>query len=458
MRSALERFVERRPAPRGLRFPAAASRSTAAAAAAVSLRQFGRPVGRARCCRPAAARAPRPCAPAPAPDLRAARPIARICASSRAADAFSERERSSRPARSARSARVLLADRVRVRLQTLELAARFFQSLLLIEAGLFLLAHQRLALLRAAPASAGLRAPAAPAPAAPPKAAIPPARIPRPACAARDRAPARLFPAPAAGARRCSRSSARRAVPRSSSSSSAVSSSASRCASFHLAAQFAQLALQRQRTAAGLAAAADRVAVIADAVLQQEIAIRIRGGQRLRRAAVGDQEAARQPRQQALRSLREPVGQPQRVAQPADDARRARTDPAQAAKPRSPPDAPGTSRGRRNPRASAPRRARLRPSRPPPRIRALRAGTSSQAFSQAGSATSTKSASTPAGLKPSIWPCSSPSEQALHRFGGVGAMRKNLFERILAGLLPRQRRASSPPASAAPRPCAPAAP
>ena len=42
-------------------------------------------------------------------------------------------------------------------------------------------------------------------------------------------------------------------------------------------------------------------------------------------------------------------------------------------------------------------------------------------------------------------------EQPLHRFGGVGAMRKNLFERILARLLPRQNAARFLPASAASR-------
>ena len=47
--------------------------------------------------------------------------------------------------------RVLFADRVRVRLQALELAASLFQRLLLIEASLLLLAHQPLALLALRP-------------------------------------------------------------------------------------------------------------------------------------------------------------------------------------------------------------------------------------------------------------------------------------------------------------------
>ena len=46
-------------------------------------------------------------------------------------------------------------------------------------------------------------------------------------------------------------------------------------ACFHLRAELAQLALQRQRTAARLPAAAHRVAVIADAVRQQEVGVRM---------------------------------------------------------------------------------------------------------------------------------------------------------------------------------------
>ncbi len=51
----------------------------------------------------------------------------------------------------------------------------------------------------------------------------------------------------------------------------------------HFAGQLAQLALQRQRTAAGLLAAAHRVAVIADAIRQQEEELGMRRGQPLRR-------------------------------------------------------------------------------------------------------------------------------------------------------------------------------
>ena len=46
-------------------------------------------------------------------------------------------------------------------------------------------------------------------------------------------------------------------------------------AGFHLADEFAQFALQGERAASGFASAADGVAVVADAVGQQEVAIGI---------------------------------------------------------------------------------------------------------------------------------------------------------------------------------------
>ena len=61
-------------------------------------------------------------------------------------------------------------------------------------------------------------------------------------------------------------------------------------------------------------------------------------------------------------------------------------------------------------------------------------------FFPGGVGTSTKSASTPAGLKSFDLAVLDGSEQPLDAFGGIGAMRKNLFERILARFLPRQLR------------------
>ncbi len=65
----------------------------------------------------------------------------------------------------------------------------------------------------------------------------------------------------------------------------------------HFAGQLAQLALQRQRTAARLLAAAHRVPVIADAIRQQEEKFRMLGRQLLRRRAILCQKTMRQPRQ-----------------------------------------------------------------------------------------------------------------------------------------------------------------
>ncbi len=75
----------------------------------------------------------------------------RICASSRAAAAFSERAAFFETGQVGAQRGMLFAHRVRVRLQTLELAARFFQRLFLIEAGLLFFGDQRLALLALRP-------------------------------------------------------------------------------------------------------------------------------------------------------------------------------------------------------------------------------------------------------------------------------------------------------------------
>ena len=258
-------------------------------------------------------------------------------------------------------------------------------------------------------------------------------RVPVPRRAARCRAPA--LPAPPSAA------------------------SASRCASFHLRAQLAQLALQRQRTAAGLAAAAHRVAVIADAVLQAgnsnpdvavaSVCAAARSVTRKQRASRGSKPCGACAKPLVRRS----------VSRSRPTTPGCGTDPARAATRRSLPDEPGTSRGRRIRRASAPRRARLRPSRRTTTYSSSSCRNSSHAFSQAGSVTSTKSASTPEGLKSCDLAVLDRGEQALHRFRGVGAMRQNLFERFLARLL---RAISAARVSSsfcrAPRPCAPGAP
>ena len=64
---------------------------------------------------------------------------------------------------------------------------------------------------------------------------------------------------------------------------------------------FAKLALQSQRTAAGFLAAADRMAVIADAVGQQEVRVRILQRKSLRGRTILGDVAARQTRQQIRR-------------------------------------------------------------------------------------------------------------------------------------------------------------
>ena len=84
-------------------------------------------------------------------------------------------------------------------------------------------------------------------------------------------------------------------------------------AGFHLRAELAKLALQRQRTAARLAAAADRVAVIADAIRKQEIVIGMRGSQTLGCGVILDQEAVSEPGQ-IVRLV-----QAQRIAQASGD-------------------------------------------------------------------------------------------------------------------------------------------
>jgi len=87
-----------------------------------------------------------------------------------------------------------------------------------------------------------------------------------------------------------------------------------------LAGELAQFALERQGTGAGLASTRHRVAVIADAVGEQEVVIRILRGEALRGLPVFGDEAARQARQQRGWRRGEPVGHPDHVGETADDA------------------------------------------------------------------------------------------------------------------------------------------
>ncbi len=85
--------------------------------------------------------------------------------------------------------------------------------------------------------------------------------------------------------------------------------------SFHLGSELAQLALQRQRAPARLAAAAHGMAVIADAIRKQEVIIRMFGSQSLGRGVLPDQETFRETRQ--IVSL----AQAERIAQTTRDLR-----------------------------------------------------------------------------------------------------------------------------------------
>jgi hypothetical protein len=83
----------------------------------------------------------------------------------------------------------------------------------------------------------------------------------------------------------------------------------------------AQLALEGQRAAGALLAAAHRLAVVADAVRQQEVEGGVLDGQPLGGGAVLDQESPRQERQALQRGAAEAVGEPQHLGQPGDDVR-----------------------------------------------------------------------------------------------------------------------------------------
>jgi hypothetical protein len=76
-----------------------------------------------------------------------------------------------------------------------------------------------------------------------------------------------------------------------------------------LAADFAEFALEGERTAAGLLAAADGVSVVADAVRQQEVQVGMLRREALGCCAVFGDVAARQTRKKVRRSEAEPVRQ-----------------------------------------------------------------------------------------------------------------------------------------------------
>ena len=83
---------------------------------------------------------------------------------------------------------------------------------------------------------------------------------------------------------------------------------------------FAQFALESKRAAARLLAAADGMAVIADAIRQEKVDVRVLQGETLRRGAILGQEAPRQARDQLSRSLGEAVGHAENGTEAADDS------------------------------------------------------------------------------------------------------------------------------------------
>src|SRR5262245_29024693 len=85
---------------------------------------------------------------------------------------------------------------------------------------------------------------------------------------------------------------------------------------FDLRNELAQLAFQRQRTAAGLAPTAHGVAVITDAVGQQEVGIGVFDGEPLRGLPICDQEATSQSRQQSFGCSSQTVGEANDVRKP----------------------------------------------------------------------------------------------------------------------------------------------
>ena len=91
----------------------------------------------------------------------------------------------------------------------------------------------------------------------------------------------------------------------------------------YFAGQFAQFTLESQRSAAGFLAAADRMAMVADALRQQEKRIRIFDRQSLCGGAIPREIAAREAGKQVRGSCRESVGETKMVAQPANHPIRA---------------------------------------------------------------------------------------------------------------------------------------
>ena len=84
--------------------------------------------------------------------------------------------------------------------------------------------------------------------------------------------------------------------------------------------ELARFALHGQRPGAGLLAAGDGVAVVADAIGQQEVEVRVADREALRGGAVVGQEAEADARHQVDGAVLEAVGQAQRIAEPRGDA------------------------------------------------------------------------------------------------------------------------------------------
>ena len=281
LHAARSAFSSSSPARRALRAcprPAAAISFTLGFQRRRSARPVEPPSGPARCCRPAGARAARPGARSRARWRCAAAWSSRNCCSRRPMAARSPRCRSSSPASSARSGGVLFARSRRPALPASPARRAALQRLFALRAQVLLLLPRPRDCARAARRdfSASRRRPLQ--------------------FQARHREPrvgARQIVAQLAHlviqrhaillARLLQRRAAAPVRPRSraiswfKASSRATVSSRARCRFVQRDGQLARFALHGQRTGARLLAAGHRVAVIADAVRQQEVQMRIAG-------------------------------------------------------------------------------------------------------------------------------------------------------------------------------------
>ena len=284
------------PARRASRMAASCSRHFVhrALRACVIPRPARRAGGPARCCRPAGARARSPSRSiSGAMALRRAGGLAELlfqAAHGRALPALPLFEARQFGA----NAGVLLADGRGLRFQLLQFLPLGFQRLFALRRAAAPSPRPRRGCARAARRISRRRAAAVPAPDAPPKAANWRAPDRRPACAFRDPAPRGLSRAPAATPRSRSSSASRATIswlqpiqPRHHARRAPLWRACQR----HR--QLARFALHGQRAGAGFLAAGHGVAVVADAVGQQEIEVRIADRQALRRGAVFRQETQR---------------------------------------------------------------------------------------------------------------------------------------------------------------------